>query len=227
MANLFKKKQEQGSSEAAVSSIPVPPADSALVIDLPEGQKLVLGKMEEGTVIEVATWRGTGRPDSRTNRLMLGVSFGGTTTPEPTDNKSEPSELSGIAKYQQIFRIQVTRFLEILRSRLFVIKETLGNRRRESDEEETLEISDFATSNSKPAKKKTPNLDDEFDIDSWLKSVRSNSRVQRMSEQESKSGRSHVRPKQLPSPKAGSAASRSRPAGGSAKGGKRRTGKQK
>jgi hypothetical protein len=30
--------------------------------------------MNHGTVIEVATWRGTGRPDSRTNRLMLGMS---------------------------------------------------------------------------------------------------------------------------------------------------------
>jgi hypothetical protein len=45
-----------------------------LVLDLPEGQKLVVGNLDPGTVIEIATWRGTGRPDSRTNRLMLGVS---------------------------------------------------------------------------------------------------------------------------------------------------------
>jgi len=44
-----------------------------LVVDLPEGQKLVVGKLEEGTVIEVASWKGTGRPDSRTSRLMLGI----------------------------------------------------------------------------------------------------------------------------------------------------------
>lgn len=44
-----------------------------LVVDLPEGQKLVVGRLEEGTVIEVASWRGTGRPDSRTSRLMLGI----------------------------------------------------------------------------------------------------------------------------------------------------------
>ena len=48
-------------------------SDSALVIDLPDGQKLVVGKMTHGTVIEVATWRGTGRPDSRTSRMMLGM----------------------------------------------------------------------------------------------------------------------------------------------------------
>ena len=45
-----------------------------LVIDLPDGQKLVIGELKPGIVIEVATWRGTGRPDSRTNRIMLGVS---------------------------------------------------------------------------------------------------------------------------------------------------------
>jgi hypothetical protein len=46
-----------------------------LVLDLPEGQKLVVGNLDPGTVIEIATWRGTGRPDSRTNRMMLGVSY--------------------------------------------------------------------------------------------------------------------------------------------------------
>jgi hypothetical protein len=45
-----------------------------LVVDLPDGQKLVVGDLDPGKVIEIATWRGTGRPDSRTNRLMLGVS---------------------------------------------------------------------------------------------------------------------------------------------------------
>jgi hypothetical protein len=69
----IKKKQEAPAVKPAVSRIPMPPSDSALVIDLPDGQKLVVGKMEHGTVIEVATWRGTGRPDSRTNRMMLGM----------------------------------------------------------------------------------------------------------------------------------------------------------
>ena len=67
-------KKQEDKSEPIISSIPVPPSDSALVIDLPDGQKLLVGKIETGTVIEVATWRGTGRPDSRTNRLMLGMS---------------------------------------------------------------------------------------------------------------------------------------------------------
>jgi len=60
--------------EPTVTRIPLPVSETAMVIDLPDGQKLVVGKMKHGTVIEVATWRGTGRPDSRTNRMMLGLS---------------------------------------------------------------------------------------------------------------------------------------------------------
>jgi len=60
--------------EPAVSNLPMPVSETPLVIDLPDGQKLVVGKMDVGSVIEVATWRGTGRPDSRTSRLMLGMS---------------------------------------------------------------------------------------------------------------------------------------------------------
>lgn len=57
-----------------ITNIPIAVSENPVVIDLPDGQKLVLGKMSAGSVIEVATWRGTGRPDSRTNRLMLGMS---------------------------------------------------------------------------------------------------------------------------------------------------------
>jgi hypothetical protein len=62
--------------EPLLSNIPIPISDHPLVIDLPDGQKLVLGRLNSGSVIEVATWRGTGRPDSRTNRLMLGMNDG-------------------------------------------------------------------------------------------------------------------------------------------------------
>lgn len=67
-------KNTPQNNEPKVSKLPLPATDSPLVIDLPDGQKLVIGKMSQGSVIEVATWRGTGRPDSRTSRLMLGVS---------------------------------------------------------------------------------------------------------------------------------------------------------
>lgn len=67
-------KKKQVSNEPVISNLPIPASDNPMVIDLPDGQKIVLGKLSPGSVIEVATWRGTGRPDSRTNRFMLGVS---------------------------------------------------------------------------------------------------------------------------------------------------------
>jgi len=78
--------------EAKVSKIPVELSDAPLVIDLPDGQKIILGKMQNGAVIEVATWHGTGRPDSRTNRFMIGMTSGDSTSPDQSELKSsDPS----------------------------------------------------------------------------------------------------------------------------------------
>jgi hypothetical protein len=65
-----------------------------LVIDLPDGQKIVVGKMTQGSVIEVATWRGVGRPDSRTSRLMLGMGSGNVNE----DSDADGSQQSGPAR---------------------------------------------------------------------------------------------------------------------------------
>lgn len=78
--------QEGAKSTPKVSKLPLPISDSPLVIDLPDGQKIVVGKMTQGSVIEVATWRGVGRPDSRTSRLMLGMGSGNVN--EDTDEES-------------------------------------------------------------------------------------------------------------------------------------------
>ena len=77
-------------SDSDISTLPLATIDTQapLVIDLPDGQKLVVGNLDPGTVIEVATWRGTGRPDSRTNRLMLGVSESEKDGPTPDKVKS-------------------------------------------------------------------------------------------------------------------------------------------
>lgn len=71
MANIEEEKLAP-----KITRLPLPNSDSPLVIDLPDGQKIVVGKMTAGSVIEVATWRGVGRPDSRTSRLMLGMGNG-------------------------------------------------------------------------------------------------------------------------------------------------------
>jgi hypothetical protein len=67
-------KKSQVPPVPEMTALPMTGGDSPLVIDLPDGQKLVVGNLAAGSVIEVATWRGTGRPDSRTSRLMLGMS---------------------------------------------------------------------------------------------------------------------------------------------------------
>jgi hypothetical protein len=85
-------KKENTPTKPIVSRVPLPVSDSALVIDLPDGQKLVIGKMSQGTVIEVATWRGVGRPDSRTNRMMFGMSTA--EIEEESDNAGASSKVS-------------------------------------------------------------------------------------------------------------------------------------
>jgi hypothetical protein len=82
--------QEGDKSAPKVSKLPLPISDSPLVIDLPDGQKIVVGKMTQGSVIEVATWRGVGRPDSRTSRLMLGMGSGNVNDDGESDNSQQP-----------------------------------------------------------------------------------------------------------------------------------------
>jgi N-methylhydantoinase A/oxoprolinase/acetone carboxylase beta subunit len=96
-------KKNEDNATPVVTTLPLPSSDSVLVIDLPDGQKLLVGKMSAGSVIEVATWRGTGRPDSRTNRLMLGMSNG------EVENSGE----SGVQPEQVVnkFSAQYARYL--------------------------------------------------------------------------------------------------------------------
>ena len=174
MSKFLGKKQVE-SQGTSVSSIPIAPSDSALVIDLPEGQKLVLGKISEGTVIEVATWRGTGRPDSRTNRLMLGVSFGGTSD-QTRDVEVDPtSNLIGfqlylfrvktlikvVAKNAKLRFLALAAFLQKLLSKLAPIFRSLKKPRSKIAVDSPV----------------VQDLDDEdFDVDKWLDSLRTTPR---------------------------------------------------
>ena len=88
-------KKNNSPDKPVVSRVPLPVSDSALVIDLPDGQKLVIGKMGQGTVIEVATWRGVGRPDSRTSRMMFGMSSAEIDVENPNAAVNNPADFSG------------------------------------------------------------------------------------------------------------------------------------
>ena len=104
-----------------MSTLPIKQDDSPIVIDLPDGQKLVVGQLANGSVIEVATWRGTGRPDSRTSRLMLGMS---SNTPadamEKDDSESQAPDApvapeGGVERYvflTQQFLLKIWSFLK-------------------------------------------------------------------------------------------------------------------
>ena len=87
---------ETEKSSPKVSKLPLPISDSPLVIDLPDGQKIVVGKMTQGSVIEVATWRGVGRPDSRTSRLMLGMGNGNVNEDSNSEDSSNASPSSQV-----------------------------------------------------------------------------------------------------------------------------------
>lgn len=161
-----KSKKEPTSSEAAVSSIPVPPAENSLVIDLPEGQKLVLGRMEDGTVIEVATWRGTGRPDSRTNRLMLGVSstVSPSTSSEPT--QKEESTINLAERIRNLLLINMTRLFGFLRTHsLVLISKVKARILKKDDLRPTLDVP------ADESRKDTGKGIEDFEFDKWLQSI--------------------------------------------------------
>jgi hypothetical protein len=145
---MASKKQEPVAP--VVTSLPLPSSDSVLVIDLPDGQKLLVGKMEHGTVIEVATWRGTGRPDSRTNRLMLGMS---NADEENSQTQSESTENLEYDKRSIRYWIWITR---IIFSKSKELLRTQVNKIRQKGTETTEEAR---------------STDVQADVDAWLESV--------------------------------------------------------
>ena len=172
---MAKKKQEPVAP--AISTIPLPDQETPLVIDLPDGQKLVVGNIPRGTVIEVATWRGTGRPDSRTNRLMLGVSSTEAPTTTPT---SEPAPESASPRTSKSIAMSFRRFIDSL-----VVKTPRAKREKAVAEIDEMLSTDSVTSSASTVDQTEPKaksgsrvamaLDDEGDIQSWLDNLMSSS----------------------------------------------------
>jgi len=63
--------------EESDNTKPTPPAvldnseNFAAQISLPEGHQITIGELDPGTLVEIATWHGTGRPDESANRFLL------------------------------------------------------------------------------------------------------------------------------------------------------------
>ena len=106
-------KKNHSAPAPEVSTLPIKQDESPLVIDLPDGQKLVVGHMANGSVIEVATWRGTGRPDSRTSRLMLGMSS--TATAQTDASQAEPAKTNSKPDALAVAKATVSKILTLVK----------------------------------------------------------------------------------------------------------------
>lgn len=190
-----KKKGDVDAVETSDAVSPITP-DQPLIIDLPDGQKLVVGNMVEGSVIEVATWRGTGRPDSRTSRLMLGMSPGSLT---PTVVQTESGEKAKLTPKDRIAAL--LKSLQTFPKNLFIKKEE-GTKKEKKEEknffkkpegdksDKSLSLKgdeakskraffmDFLVRSSHEQAKQEQSKQDELEIDKWLESIRTKTATQ-------------------------------------------------
>ena len=155
---MAKKKPE--AAAPAISTIPLPDQETPLVIDLPDGQKLVVGNIAQGTVIEVATWRGTGRPDSRTSRLMLGVSSNATAeNSSPSQTPPAESENGKVNPFSKFLSSLIAKTPQRKRERAVAEIDKML---------EENEVSVDQLREKKVASRVAEALDDSDDIQSWL-----------------------------------------------------------
>jgi hypothetical protein len=174
--------QESEKTTPKVSKLPLPISDSPLVIDLPDGQKIVVGKMTQGSVIEVATWRGVGRPDSRTSRLMLGMGNGNVNDDSDDENSQQPGPArppvsrkpAGFAGFVFTLKNFVTNFNHINWSATFraLIASLNSKKPKKSKAESTDQVRSEA-----PAITPTPTVSpvsDDAEIEAWLNKITEN-----------------------------------------------------
>ena len=166
---MAKKSQVPPAPE--MTALPMTSGDSPLVIDLPDGQKLVVGNLAAGSVIEVATWRGTGRPDSRTSRLMLGMS---SAQEKPADAANAAGASASEGKKEASF---VSKLLGAVRTLIGKASAPRAAIRKSRGEKK----------NSAPLiEKVTPaaRTSDAGDVDDWLNSILEKSAKKQSSEKD-------------------------------------------
>lgn len=82
---------------------PAPLEGYAATVELPEGHHVTIGELTPGTIVEVATWNGTGKPDESTKRFLIsadgtGLSRRSSGSVEQIEQK-QPSQIAS-ASYQ-------------------------------------------------------------------------------------------------------------------------------
>lgn len=153
---MAKKSQVPPAPE--MTALPISGGDSPLVIDLPDGQKLVVGSLPAGSVIEVATWRGTGRPDSRTSRLMLGMSSSAATPTENSSAESAPAE----SKQKPVSFVQ--KALAVLKAILSKVLTLVSSRKKPTEKKKS--STPFIETVTPAAKS-----NETAEVDDWLNSI--------------------------------------------------------
>ena len=171
--------QENEKTAPKVSKLPLPISDSPLVIDLPDGQKIVVGKMTQGSVIEVATWRGVGRPDSRTSRLMLGMGSGNVNDDSDEDASQQagparppvsrkPQGFAGVLFTVQHF---VKNFSRINWSATFkALLASLTSKKPKKNKEETVTAAPVEVPTISPSVTVSP-VSEDAEIEAWLNKI--------------------------------------------------------
>ena len=72
----FRRKVEFKNHEP---KFPAPLEGYAATVELPEGHHVTIGELTPGTIVEVATWDGTGKPDETTKRFLISADGNGLT----------------------------------------------------------------------------------------------------------------------------------------------------
>lgn len=139
--------------------------------------------MVHGSVIEVATWRGVGRPDSRTSRLMLGMGTGnvnegdgqnaeGSSTSSTPPPPQKPAGFAGV-----IFTVRrfVTNFNQIKWGATFkALLASLSSKRptkaKKSVQSAEAEVVAQAVTGVTPGVT-VSRVSDDADIEAWLNSI--------------------------------------------------------
>lgn len=181
------------------------------MIDLPDGQKIVVGKMTTGSVIEVATWRGVGRPDSRTSRLMLGMGNGNVN--EDTDTESSPQsgpanppvsrKPQGFAGFVFTVKDIVKNFNQINWPATFkALIASMGSKKPKKQAPQVAAPSPAVESTVVPAITVSP-VSDDADIEAWLnkiteKAARTSSKTTKPAAKKSPAKKSAVTKKAAP-----------------------------
>ena len=91
MNNQFERGEWQELEKAIKDATEIKTPE--MTVDLPHDQKLTFGNLKPNTIVEIATWQGTGAPNESSVRMLIGASL------QPTDDDVEivgqiPEELA-------------------------------------------------------------------------------------------------------------------------------------